>query len=454
MRIDYEGIKALGRELGVRATDLIAMTPQADPFYVGLPSREAEARWFAELWGRFGWGKGMHLRRAHYRLVVLADPVIKPTGDPYVNDGASWGTLKRASLAARYLNLIPAGSLVDRKNPDPIIFAENTRMAGSVPTVYMAFRNPQWQSNIPANLDLQDKLYSPEFSLSEIDNGQAYLVELWIEKTTQNDILVPLARRLGVNLVPGEGDTSEIQARAAVERAIEAARPMRILYISDFDPRGHKMPVGLARKMEFILRDTDLDLDITLTPIILTLEQCEQYALPRKLFEKGGSSKFEEQFGEGGTELDALEALYPGELARIVEREVCRYIDPTLDGRCRSAYWDIQIKLGRVSKEASTPFEDDVKAINDRYTGIQESLQDEIDAAKHDMANLHEDAGVLWGKIAERLEENGTPEIPLEIIPSARPATPPEAPLFDSRRDYVDQIDHYRAWQGKGGANG
>lgn len=101
MRIDYEGIKALGRELGVKATDLIAMTPSADPFYVGLPAREAEARWFAELWERFGWGQGMHLRRAHYRLVVLDDPVIKPTGDPYVNDGASWGLMKRASLSAQ-----------------------------------------------------------------------------------------------------------------------------------------------------------------------------------------------------------------------------------------------------------------------------------------------------------------------------------------------------------------
>lgn len=452
MRIDYDGIKALSKELGIRATDLIAMTPQADPFYAGLPARQAEARWFAELWERFGWGQGQHLRRAHYQLVVLAEPVMKPTGDSYVNDGASWGLLKRASLAARYHNLIPAGSLIDRKNPTPLIFAVNNTIAGAVPKVEMIFRNPGWQSDLPADLDLSDELYPPRFSIDHIDDGQPFLVELWIEKTTQNDILVPVASRLGVNLVPGQGDTSEIQARAAVERAIEARRPMRILYISDFDPRGHKMPVGLARKIEFLLREGDLDLDITLTPIILTPEQCEHYALPRKPFEKGGAGSFEEQFGEGGTELDALEAIHPGEIARIVEQEVCRYIDPTLSSRCRSTYWDVERWLRDHSEEIREPFEEDISGINQRYVDIRKMLQDAIDEAKDDMADLRDDAIKLWDQVAKKLEESGIPEISEESIPFARAATPPAAPLFDSRRDYLDQIDHYRAWQGKGGA--
>ena len=40
---------------------------------------------------------------------------------------------------------------------------------------------------------------------------------------------------------------------------------MRILYVSDFDPRGFVMPVSVARKFEFLLyRDELYDLDIQL----------------------------------------------------------------------------------------------------------------------------------------------------------------------------------------------
>lgn len=452
MRLDYHGIKALGRELGVTVPNLLAMTSSADPFYVG-PARDAEARWFADLWTRFQWGQGMHLRRAHYRLVTLADPVIKPTGDPYVNDGASWGLMKRASLAARYLNLIPAGSLVDRKNPDPIIFARQTAIAGKMPTVGIDFRVPFLLSDLPLlDIDTDAKVYPPSLGISDLADGQPYVVEVWIEKTTMNDILVPLCQRLGVNLVPGQGDTSEILARSAVERAIEAGRPMRILYVSDFDPRGHNMPIGLARKIEFLLRDSEMDLDITLDPIALKHAQCEQYNLPRKPFEKGGSARFEEQFGEGGTELDALEAILPGTLAEIVEREVQRYIDPTLSGRCSAATWTIWRQLRGFSKEVLGDREKAVEEVTQRSREIRQMLQSAIERTRAEMDQLQSEASALWEDIAEDLDGE-TVEIDSDLIPKPRPANPPEAPLFDSKRDYLDQIDHYRAAQGRGVAD-
>ena len=42
------------------------------------------------------------------------------------------------------------------------------------------------------------------------------------------------------------------------------------------------MPVAVARKIEFFLRDNELDeLDIQVRPIVLTKQQCEEYELPR-----------------------------------------------------------------------------------------------------------------------------------------------------------------------------
>ena len=281
-------------------------------------------------------------------------------------------------------------------------------------------------------------------------NGQPFLVELWVEKTTMNDVLVPLAQRLCVNLVAGSGETSETFTRAAVDRAIVAERPMRILYISDFDPGGRSMPVSLARKIEFILRDNDFDLDITLQPILLLPEQCEHYRLPRtplKATERR-AARFEQRFGEGATELDALEALYPGEMAAIVEREVCRYIDPTLAARCGRAFWQLQRSLDELTHEVRQPYDDQLVALNERYTEIQAGLQTAIDEARGDLENLEADAEPLWSQITDDLEQV-MPEIDPKDVPTARPADPVDEPLFDSSREYFDQLDHYHLWQGR-----
>ncbi|RUU98602.1 hypothetical protein EOB36_23250 [Mesorhizobium sp. M6A.T.Cr.TU.017.01.1.1] len=453
--MNYQAIRQLSAEIKVRATDLIALSPQNDPFYAGVAHREQAARWFAALWERFGWGAGVHLRRAHYLLVSQDPPVKKVDGEPYGNTLNDWKALVAASLAARYLRLIPTDALVDRRNPEPSIHAENETVAGTVPGVSVSFRYPTFEYDLPDDIDPSAQLYPPDLSIagSKLPDGQPYLVELWVEKSTQNDILLPLANRFGVNLIVGVGEMSEVSARAAVERAIEANRPMRILYISDLDPGGRSMPAALARKIEFILRDAGLDLDIQLEPIMLLPEQCQHYRLPRtplKKKERRGP-KFEARHGKGATELDALEALYPGELGRIVEREVCRYIDPTLSRRCQGAYWDITRWLDGITEEVHAPYAEQLAALTTRQSDTLTDLQAAMEAAREELKALGEDARPLWQQISADLDAV-MPEIDPEDVPSAKPANPHAEPLFDSRRGYLDQLDHYRRWQGRGGA--
>ena len=131
--------------------------------------------------------------------------------------------------------------------------------------------------------------------------------------------LMPLGVRYGINIVTGVGELSLTRCIELVARARASGRPVRILYVSDFDPGGMSMPVAVARKIEFYVRSHDETLDIQVRPVVLTEEQCIEYRLPRipiKASEHRGA-KFEERFGEGMTELDALEALHPGELQRI-----------------------------------------------------------------------------------------------------------------------------------------
>src|SRR6185312_7636356 len=87
------------------------------------PSRYAAAVWFSGLFLKFGFGAGVHLRRIHYRIVSAETPVTKPDGTAYENTDRSWKYLVNASRDARYLDLVPSGHFVDRRNPDPEIFA-------------------------------------------------------------------------------------------------------------------------------------------------------------------------------------------------------------------------------------------------------------------------------------------------------------------------------------------
>src|SRR5262249_23654378 len=151
-----------------------------------------------------------------------------------------------------------------------------------------------------------------------------FICEVWIEKSTQNDWLVPLCKKRGVNLVQGIGEQSEVRSRQLAERADVYAVPARIIYISDFDPGGRSMPKAVARKVEFTLHKFALDVDLQLIPLALSPDQCSHYKLPRTPIKESEKrkDKFEETFGVGATELDALEALYPGELARLLNEEL------------------------------------------------------------------------------------------------------------------------------------
>ena len=50
MSMDYEAIKAHAKELHLRVPDLLAMSMEHDPFYVGRPAAQAAGRWFAAVW--------------------------------------------------------------------------------------------------------------------------------------------------------------------------------------------------------------------------------------------------------------------------------------------------------------------------------------------------------------------------------------------------------------------
>jgi putative DNA primase/helicase len=266
--IGYDAIRALAKSLRRPATTLIALSRANDPFWI-RPQRRKGAEWFARIWRRFDFGDGVHLRRIHYVLVSTAKPVRLWDGKPYQNTTSCWDALCLTSRDARYLDLVPADLFVDRRNDEPVEYLSDHSSDASLD---ISFESPWVEATSSA------MPFVPELVLRSPTMEQPYHIELWCEKTTVNDVLLDLGETYGVNVVTGAGELSLTACVKLIDRAEQSQRPVRILYVSDFDPAGQGMPVAVARKIQHRLQIKQLDhLDIQVRPVALTLEQCRQF---------------------------------------------------------------------------------------------------------------------------------------------------------------------------------
>ena len=239
----------------------------------------------------------------------------------------------------------------------------------------------------------------------------------------------------------GVGELSLTACHALIKRILCIGRPVRILYLSDFDPAGASMPVAaVARKIEFLHARGGHDLDLQVRPVVLTHEQCIEYRLPRTPIKttEPRAARFEERFGAGATELDALQALHPGELRRILEGELDRYYDHTLSNRIEEHADTAREQLNEITRRVHRDHHAQIEGLRAEYAKIHSGLE-----------AWRKRAGVVWQAITEDLSAEapeygyGWPE--------------PEAgdedldPLFDSTRDYLTQIARYKRHQGKAG---
>ena len=69
-------------------------------------------------------------------------------------------------------------------------------------------------------------------------------LKVWIEKTSMNDILVPICQQFYANFVTGAGEMSIKAIYDLAERIRQSGKPARLFYISDFDPAGKSMPTA------------------------------------------------------------------------------------------------------------------------------------------------------------------------------------------------------------------
>lgn len=444
----YEALKHTAKALGEPITNLLALARQNDPFFCGSPTQTEMATWFVSLWQRFSYNSGIHLRRVHYQLVSQRQPT-KHNGEPYENTEGCWDYLCAAGKYARSLGLIDAHAFEDHRNADPIVHAYYAESFGP------ALQKPEWISfalpSIDSDLAWDLSLAVPRVGVSgyEYSAGcQPYHVEVWAEKSTMNDVLLPLCQRYGVNLVTSVGFQSITSSVELLQRVRANGKPARVLYISDFDPAGDSMPVAVARQVEFWRSTYAPEAELKLQPVVLTAEQVREHRLPRIPIKESDRRKdgFEGRYGEGAVELDALEALYPGQLARIITEEILPYRDLQLERRYQEAGVRAAQRVSEQWRRLTQSHQAELDELQQRAFEIVQSYEERLSLLD---ANLQ---GEL-APIEERL--HGVQQAIQYLLSDFEPDLPtlpePQAPgqeesgwLFDSERDYFDQLAVYK----------
>jgi hypothetical protein len=471
-RTPYEETKArlerlnLGVRRGERWTvegerGILAMARSNDPFYAGQGWQQEEAQWFADLFRRLGFeGRRVHVRYVHY-VASGEEPNPAtgekqqqrlPGGSPYENTAENWVFIQRASKSARNMGLVEPRSIIDRRTPRPFLNA------------------PEEPPGTPGVEVREPSIWFPSIDVDELEplyeEGGAYptgydyevafepsLVEMWMEKSldeADDPIIEDLCRGEGINLITGIGFMTISSIYELLERRARLKKPLRILYLSDFDPAGTHMPGAPARHIEFALRDMEERPDIRLHHLALTEDQVRELELPRIPIKDSDLRKagFEAKHGEGATELNALMHETRRAHTEAMLREAIRGLrDDTLPDRLRVAQWEAQTILDeelerrlRWPRRALELIEEQAQEVGERFV---EELRDISDRLAEEIAPLEERADrVLRG--ARRRLTGLEEDIDLPEVEGEEPLGAASGWLFDSRRDYLEQLDHYK----------
>ena len=447
--MSYKKVKEIAKEVGCSIKDLLALSPNRDPFYAGGKSSRERAKWFADIWQKECFESGIHLRRIHYRL-VSKEGAVKADGTPYENNQTSWSYLLEAACQARYLGLVEAGLMVDMRNPGPVINAlpaDNREPACAYDEFYWEL--PHVNISLSEGGDWEMPVIYPCNYWYE-PNLQPYLLEIWVEKTTMNDVLEPLCREFYANLVAGAGFLSVTSVVSFLKRVETIGKPCRIFYISDFDPAGSYMPFAISRQIEYWQSYYNIECDIKLKQVALTQEQVERYRLPSIPIKESDTRKgsFKKTFGQDATELDALEANLPGELEKILRKELLKYFDPDFANSMKAAEERAIGAIQEWEEEHLVQYEDELRKLNEQKWFIVQKYEEQLrriqEECKREFAPFEEPVNRLRQAVINEINSYSI-DLPPLPEPNIAEDTEDDVWIYDSSRNYLEQLKVYKA---------
>jgi hypothetical protein len=421
---------------------LTVLAKDNDPFRLDTPANHRDAQWAAEQIERaFGPYKSVHPRGLHYAIVAAAR-VIKPNDQTYVNSVADDAWLALAVKAARWLGYVPFERISDNRSSDPVIYRSTIpfeRPSASIETYAIAGRIE------PPTVYFT----SPEASLKNFSRPQPYAIAIFGEKSSLEDVLLPIARRFSADLYLGAGEASDtILYRMAKDGAADG-RPLVVLTATDFDPSGRQMPVSIGRKLQAFKSLLFPSLEFEVVPTALNLEQVRDLDLPSTPLKdtERRADRWREAFGHEQTEIDALATLQPRVLQEIVERAIAPYFDDTVDWRIAQASSAWRHQAQRAINKRSNPQE--LAELQEATEAIEAELKEKIEA-------ITSDADDRIDVINERLQAmvSGV-RLPEFVVPEVAVAERDwQAILVSSEWSWADQTRALKARKSYGGGEG
>ena len=393
----------------------LVLSRYSDPWTPWSETHIQKAQWVADYFAKMG--RQIHERGFHYWLVSLGD-VVKPNGTPYSNTEKDWNLLQQWVKWAKYLQIGDWSNLIDRKHPEPVDYLELFAEAGQL---YEGLDTPDKLVDSKLKGLVDSIIEEMMLAVPHYENlgYQNYFLVVFCEKNSMNDYIAPVVEQLNSVFQPLVGESSLERVEAIVRRASEVKKPVRIFYISDFDPSGNQMPISVARKAEWFMREKyKLPFDVKLKQIALTYDQITRYRLPGIPTKESDSraKSFIERFGDRATELDALEALHPGELAKIVREALEPYYDHENPGK-------VLDENDRMAREARQMIE-----------AIRPRLEEALSGLKVE--------GLETLDLRQTINKDFNPPKADHFVDDKNSDW-----LLDTGRDYEQQLHLYRQWK-------
>jgi hypothetical protein len=142
------------------------------------------------------------------------------------------------------------------------------------------------------------------------------IVEVWLEKDALKGVVQPVIDRWRVDLMVCRGYPSLSYLHDAAEFANEAAKPLVIYYLGDYDPSGQDIPRFIYYRLG------EFGVDFTLEMLAVTPGQIEAWQLPSRPTKRTDTRS--RGFAARSVELDAVP---PPQLRDLVDAAITAHVD-------------------------------------------------------------------------------------------------------------------------------
>jgi hypothetical protein len=177
-----------------------------------------------------------------------------------------------------------------------------------------------------------------------------------------------------------------------------------------------------------------------------------EWELPRKPIKEDDRRKggWEQRFGEGVVEIDALAARQPGRLGQLVRERVESLQDPSLRHRMEEAAAEADRQVSTAVEDVTARHRGGAQQTVSEYNEVAERYRERLEALS---AEFEGEVGHLRERFREQQEAFEAEVNALEIeLPEPPEAESPEDPLedqwmYDSARDFTWQTELFRRAQ-------